>query len=71
MRYETTDPMTGNDVRDLEHAPFVIEGAGDNALTIYFESEASKQEYLSLEADWPPADIISAYNKTTGQAMEM
>jgi hypothetical protein len=45
----TLDPITLNDVTDLENAPFVIEGEGDGALRIYFESEANKQEYLNTE----------------------
>lgn len=49
MRVSTLDPMTLNDVTDLDNAPFLIEGEGDNAIKIYFESESSKQEYEELE----------------------
>jgi hypothetical protein len=45
----TLDPITLNDVTDLENAPYVIEGEGDGALRIYFESEENKQEYLNTE----------------------
>jgi len=45
----TLDPITLNDVTDLENAPYVIEGEGNGALRIYFESEANKQEYLNTE----------------------
>ena len=45
----TLDPITLNDVTDIENAPYVIEGEGDGALRIYFESEANKQEYLNTE----------------------
>lgn len=34
MRIQTTDPINGKDVTDMEHAPFVIEGSGDDALKI-------------------------------------
>jgi hypothetical protein len=44
----TVDPISMNDVTDLENAPCVIEGEGDNALRIYFESQANKQEYLDI-----------------------
>jgi hypothetical protein len=43
----TLDPITLNDVTDIENAPYVIEGEGDGALRIYFESEENKQEYLN------------------------
>ncbi len=42
----TLDPISLNDVEDIENAPFVIEGKGQNSLKIYFESEQNKQEYL-------------------------
>ncbi|HPB74384.1 MAG TPA: hypothetical protein PLY96_03910 [Chromatiaceae bacterium] len=45
----TLDPITLVDVTDLDNAPFIIEGSGDNALKIYFQSEANKQEYLATE----------------------
>ncbi|MCU0841375.1 MAG: hypothetical protein MUC79_06610 [Thiobacillaceae bacterium] len=45
----TKDPITLNDVTDLASAPFLIEGSGSGAMKIYFESEATKQEYLATE----------------------
>jgi hypothetical protein len=45
----TRDPITLNDVTNLEHAPFVVEGQGSGMVMIYFESEANKQEYLETE----------------------
>lgn len=45
MRICTLDPITLNDVTDLENAPFIMDGD----LKIYFESEANKQEYLGIE----------------------
>ncbi|MGB4336421.1 MAG: hypothetical protein WBJ41_16405 [Chromatiaceae bacterium] len=45
----TRDPITLNDVTNLEEAPFIIEGSGDSRVKIYFESEANKQEYLETE----------------------
>jgi hypothetical protein len=44
----TLDPMTLNDVTNLDEAPFVIEGQGSGLVKIYFESEANKIEYLDL-----------------------
>jgi hypothetical protein len=53
MRTETTDPITGHDVSDLPHAPFVIDGD----LKIYFESEQSKAEFLGIEVEHPGNDF--------------
>jgi len=49
MMTVTKDPITLNDVTDLAHAPFIIEGQGSGEMKIYFESEANKQEYLATE----------------------
>lgn len=46
MNIHTLDPITLNDVTDLESAPFVIEGEGEHAIKIYFESEENRQAYL-------------------------
>ncbi|MDJ0805776.1 MAG: hypothetical protein QNJ78_02995 [Gammaproteobacteria bacterium] len=47
----TTDPITLRDVPNPELHPCVYEGDGENGIEIYFESEANKQEYLSLELE--------------------
>ena len=36
MITSTRDPISMNDVTDLEHAPYVIEGEGPNALKIFW-----------------------------------
>jgi len=47
-KISTTDPITGRDISDLEGRPFVVEGGHYNDVTIYFESEQSKQAYLDI-----------------------
>ena len=49
MIVTTTDPVTGKEVFNPETHPFLIEGEGDYALKIYFESEANREEYLNVE----------------------
>ena len=49
MRISTLDPISLEDVTDTEHAPFIVEGVGDNALRIYFQSEENRREYLDIE----------------------
>lgn len=49
MRISTTDPMTLNDVTEAETAPFVIEGEGEGAIKVYFESENNRDECLAIE----------------------
>ena len=48
MNIHTLDPITLNDVKDLDSAPYVIEGEGSGAIKIYFESEQNKNEYLDI-----------------------
>ncbi len=43
----TLDPISLNDVTDIENAPYLVEGEGQNALKIYFESEQDKVEYVN------------------------
>ncbi len=49
MRITTTDPMTLNEVIEVDKAPFLIEGEGPNAIKIYFESEQNREDYLAIE----------------------
>jgi hypothetical protein len=71
MRITTTDPISGNDVSDLDNAPFVIEGSGEDALQIYFESQENRAHYLEIESKTPQKALLDAYNQTTGSAREM
>ena len=48
MIISTLDPISMNDVTDLENAPYVIEGEGEGALKVYFESEDNRREYLNI-----------------------
>jgi len=44
MRISTLDPISMNDVEDINTAPYVIDGD----LKIYFESEENRNEYLDI-----------------------
>ena len=44
MRISTLDPISMNDVKDKETAPYVIDGD----LKIYFESEENKNTFLEI-----------------------
>jgi len=41
-----TDPVTNRPVNNPKRRPFIILGSGRRITKIYFESEASKNEYL-------------------------
>lgn len=71
MRIQTTDPINGKDVTDIEHAPFVIEGSGDDALKIYFDTDVNRQVYLDVETDQLGGHNVAIYNQTTGTGREM
>jgi hypothetical protein len=59
MRTCTTDPISGKDVANLNSAPFVIEGRGESALKVYFESEANKAEYEGVELEHAGQDLAA------------
>jgi hypothetical protein len=42
----TTDPITGELLHDLDSKPLVLEGKGNLAVKIYFESEETRRKYL-------------------------
>ncbi len=44
-----TDPITGNDVKGEVHHPYVIDGI----LTVYFESEKTRSDYLNTPFNHP------------------
>ncbi len=71
MRVTMIDPISGNDVVDVDDAPSVIECKGDDALKIYFESEANKTSYLEIESKTPQQVLVDIDNKTEGTASEM
>jgi hypothetical protein len=43
------DPITGRGIDDLTGHPFVVDGN----VTMYFESERTRQEYLDMPIDHP------------------
>ncbi len=59
MRISTTDPITMRDIPDPENHPFIVEGEGENALKIYFESEETKNEYLGISVEHPGEDFTT------------
>ena len=45
-RIETTDPITGKTLSQLDNMPFVVEESAEDSLVIYFESERNRELYL-------------------------
>lgn len=61
MIVTTTDPVTGKEIFNPETHPFLIEGQGEYALKIYFESEATKSTYQEHEDDQADDGFFSDY----------
>ncbi len=53
MRIERTDPISGKTIENPDDRPYVVEGEGDAALKIYFESEETRQQYLGIGTEHP------------------
>lgn len=70
MNIHTLDPITLNDVTDLENAPYVIEGEGSGAIKIYFESEENKLEYLGTPIHGSDGEAGSAMKKIFDEMAE-
>jgi len=41
--------MMLNDITDLDNAPFTLDGQGNSAVKIHFESEQNRADYLAME----------------------
>ncbi len=45
----TIDPISGNDIEDLEGKPYIVDGN----IVMYFESESTRQAYIDTPIDHP------------------
>lgn len=63
-RIATTDPITGHDIEDLEGKPYIVESGTEEDLVIYFESEESKREYMSIPIEHPIDHHVNLDNPT-------
>ena len=62
MRISTLDPISLHDVNQPETHPFIIEGVGENALKIYFETEENKKIYQDIAVEHPGEDFQTNLN---------
>ena len=53
----TTDPITGRDIEDTDGRPYVVEGEHYSDITIYFESEETRREYLGIPVERAGRDL--------------
>ncbi|MBW8370509.1 MAG: hypothetical protein K0M66_06005 [Thiobacillus sp.] len=45
----STDPITGREIDDLSGHPYLVDGN----VTMYFETEATRQEFMDMPIDHP------------------
>ena len=64
-RQERTDPITGNTIANPEGHPFVVEGDPEEGITIYFESEETKQQYLDVQREQPERGMRESLDNPT------
>jgi hypothetical protein len=60
----TTDPITGEDLSNLEVKPFVMDCEGHLAVKIYFESEENRRRYLDIGVEQLGEDLHYKLNNT-------
>jgi hypothetical protein len=61
----TTDPITLRDVSDTWGRPYVVEGDHYSDITIYFESEETRQAYLDIPVENPSRDLSVSLDNPT------
>ncbi|MEA3411294.1 MAG: hypothetical protein U9R74_07110 [Pseudomonadota bacterium] len=63
-RISTCDPITGHEIDDLEGKPFIVESGVSEDLVIYFESDATKREFLNIPVEHPIDHHVNLDNPT-------
>lgn len=56
-RLSTIDPISMNEVQNLEGKPYLIIGTQYNDLTIYFENEHNRKMYEDIPVECPGNDF--------------
>lgn len=56
-RISTTDPISLKDIPDPYGKPYVVEKGPYEDLTIYFENEDNRRQYLELEVEHPISEL--------------
>jgi hypothetical protein len=62
----TTDPINGFDITSLKDRPHVVEGDKATGLTIYFETNDTRQAYLDIPVERPEQDLSKTLSNPTG-----
>ena len=63
-RVETTDPITGRDIVNLQGKPCIIDRGAEEELVIYFESEETKRQFLDIPVEHPLEHRLNLDNPT-------
>ena len=66
----TTDPITGRDIPDVTGHPHVVEGDHYHDLTIYFESEETREAYLNIPIEHPGSDLSINLDNPTDEVFD-
>jgi len=61
----TTDPISGVNITDLSNRPFIVEGDKAIDLTVYFESDATRQAYLDIPVELPERKFPNTLSNST------
>ena len=51
-----TDPISGKDFINVAGLPYVVDEGKETSLTIYFESENNRREYLDIPVEHPTTE---------------
>ena len=58
------DPITGRDLTDHRDLPYIVEQTDQGEVTVYFESEETKQQYFNT----PPEDPVRGFKRDIGNS---
>lgn len=69
-RISTTDPITLRDIPDPYGMPYVVESNSEGDVTIYFESQKTRQMYLDMQVKNPSRDFEVILNSPDTEGID-
>lgn len=67
----TTDPITGKEIDDPTGHPYVVEGDHYSDITVYFETDESRDAYLAIPVECPGEDLSVNLDNPTDNYPDM
>jgi hypothetical protein len=65
-----TDPISGRDLSNVAGLPYVRDTGNESTLTIYFESENNRRNYLAIPLEHPTSELSVNLDNPTDEMVD-